>query len=215
MLRRYQLRADSFGAGKYRGGAAIEIEIECIETEMTITVRGCDRILFRPWGVAGGEHGSGGSAELRGAALGLVEVLKLQLGDRLTLISPAGGGFGDPYSREPELVNADVRAGLLSKSAALAQYGVALGKGGVDEGATAVKRRSRAIRQDVFRFDEERLRYEVQWPIEAQIELVRSLLASPVGVRQTVDKRVRDNLPTATVATVRAAVEQVRAELLV
>ena len=51
---------------------------------------------------------------------------------------PGGGGFGDPFERDPALVARDVRYGLLEPEQAAAQYGVACsGDGGVDEAETA------------------------------------------------------------------------------
>ena len=51
---------------------------------------------------------------------------------------PGGGGFGDPRQRDPALVAADVRDGLVSAEAARRDYGVALGDDfAVDEAETA------------------------------------------------------------------------------
>jgi N-methylhydantoinase B len=53
--------------------------------------------------------------------------------------SPAGG-YGDPLSRDPVLVAADVAEGAVAAEAAGRVYGVLLGEGGVDIEATAVLR---------------------------------------------------------------------------
>ena len=42
----------------------------------------------------------------------------------LVLETPGGGGMGDISKRDPAQVRADVRAGLVSAAAALAEYGV-------------------------------------------------------------------------------------------
>jgi len=39
---------------------------------------------------------------------------------------PGGGGFGDPLTRDPELVRADVLDGYVSRERALEAYGVVL-----------------------------------------------------------------------------------------
>ena len=39
---------------------------------------------------------------------------------------PGGGGYGDPYTRDPALVATDVRNGLVSRAAAADMYGVVL-----------------------------------------------------------------------------------------
>jgi N-methylhydantoinase B len=45
---------------------------------------------------------------------------------------PGGGGFGDPFTRHPELVLADVRRGLVSRERARSDYGVALRDGEIE-----------------------------------------------------------------------------------
>ena len=58
---------------------------------------------------------------------------------RLHLVSPGGGGLGDPYRRPVEAVQLDVRDGVVSREAARAHYGVVLSEDGdtVDMPATA------------------------------------------------------------------------------
>ena len=50
----------------------------------------------------------------------------MKAGDTVTMITQGGGGYGDPKERDPELVKKDVRNGLVSKEAALEEYGVKL-----------------------------------------------------------------------------------------
>jgi N-methylhydantoinase B len=53
----------------------------------------------------------------------------------------AGGGFGDPLDRDPELVEADHRSQRISKENALRSYGVVLGAdGGLDAAGTTERR---------------------------------------------------------------------------
>jgi N-methylhydantoinase B len=54
-------------------------------------------------------------------------------GDTFELVSQGGGGFGDPLERDPDRVLCDVIEGLVSKQAALADYGVAIA--GADGGS--------------------------------------------------------------------------------
>jgi len=67
------------------------------------------------------------------------------------IISPGGGGRGDPMAREPEAVLRDVRAGRLSEAAAKRDYGVALRDGTVDADATSALRASAAPRAGLRR----------------------------------------------------------------
>jgi N-methylhydantoinase B len=48
----------------------------------------------------------------------------LEIGDVLANNTGGGGGYGDPFEREPELVARDVRNGFVSVAAAEREYGV-------------------------------------------------------------------------------------------
>jgi N-methylhydantoinase B len=63
----------------------------------------------------------------------------LRAGDVVRIESAGGGGFGDPFEREPELVLRDVRTGVVSREAARHEYGVAIAPEGdaVDAAGTA------------------------------------------------------------------------------
>ena len=59
-------------------------------------------------------------------------------GDRLRLDLAGGGGFGDPFTRDPERVAEDVRNEMISAESARDNYGVAVADDGtVDAAATA------------------------------------------------------------------------------
>src|SRR3546814_13034463 len=57
------------------------------------------------------------------------DIEHLQEGDTVTHYTPGGGGYGSPADRDPELVQADVEAGLVSLAAAVEIYGVQLEPG--------------------------------------------------------------------------------------
>jgi N-methylhydantoinase B len=67
--------------------------------------------------------------------------VRLRAGDLLRMEQAGGGGFGDPFTRPPELVLRDVREGYVSPEAARADYGVALTRTGrtwsIDQAETA------------------------------------------------------------------------------
>ena len=66
------------------------------------------------------------------------EGVVMRAGDRVVVRTPGGGGYGNPFERDPELVARDVRRGYFSVDQARQQYGVALGPDGcVDTAATA------------------------------------------------------------------------------
>jgi N-methylhydantoinase B len=59
-----------------------------------------------------------------------------------------GGGFGDPISRDPPLIAADVAEGAVSERRARLDYGVCLTAGGaVDEAATTAARHQLRVRR--------------------------------------------------------------------
>jgi N-methylhydantoinase B len=52
--------------------------------------------------------------------------VQLKGGDLLRLMTCGGGGWGDPFSRDPMLVRQDVARGFVSARGALEDYGVVL-----------------------------------------------------------------------------------------
>lgn len=44
-------------------------------------------------------------------------------GDRVQILTPGGGGYGDPATRDPALLEADLRDGFVSPDAARRDYG--------------------------------------------------------------------------------------------
>jgi N-methylhydantoinase B len=79
-------------------------------------------------------------------------------GDRVTVVTTGGGGWGDALLRDPELVRYDVVCGLVSTQGAVRDYGVVLadsdGSLAVDDEATASLRdKLRAERPALPMFD--------------------------------------------------------------
>jgi N-methylhydantoinase B len=64
---------------------------------------------------------------------------RLDAGEVLVNDTGGGGGFGDPFTREPESVARDVRNGFVSVQAAARDYGVVIDADAftVDAAATA------------------------------------------------------------------------------
>lgn len=223
VVRRHSLEPDSFGHGKFRGGASVCIELESRAVELIITVRGLDRFRFQPWGAMGGSAGRNGHTILnpgkkQAEQLGKIKVLTMQQGDLLRMVSPSGGGFGDPLDRDPSLVLRDVLDGLLSSDAARAIYGVVIAGHDVDAQATAVERARRsATRNDTprsFAFGPAREALEAIWPNESCATLARAILASPAGLRPYLMASARDRLAAANRQVTPAQVETVIRELL-
>ncbi|MFP4360774.1 MAG: hydantoinase B/oxoprolinase family protein [Alphaproteobacteria bacterium] len=142
---RYELREDVVGAGRTRGGVGAIREFEFL-ADGGISVEG-EGHRYRPWGFRGGHAGQ--PAQLTATRDGKEEPLPSKVpyrparkGDRFMAVGPAGGGYGDPLTRDPERVRADVLDGLISAATARDTFGVALSERlEVDAAATAELRR--------------------------------------------------------------------------
>ena len=135
---RKELKPDSGGAGRTRGGTGQIMEI-ATKGELEFAVNASfDRIAHAPKGRTGGLDGARGVVRQKsGPVLRPKGFQVIPDGDRLILELPGGAGMGDPAARDPALVARDVRDGLVSAANARALYKVALtGDGGVDEAAT-------------------------------------------------------------------------------
>jgi len=146
----YQLiRPDSGGAGEFRGGCGVD--------RLTTVLAPCttqiffDRTGCPPWGILGGKDGATPSIVVERTTGEPVSVLKgfvpLQPGDQVRVQSGGGGGYGDPFKRDPERVARDVRLGYVTRERARSDYGVALDANNrVLEAETATLRDERAIK---------------------------------------------------------------------
>ena len=148
-VRRQEFRSDTAGAGKYRGGTGVDYEVVVEEpVEYSLRAEGVSRETGL--GVEGGTNGTkgaitffGNQGESPGETPPVYGLWRRPPGV-LRIASPAGGGYGDPRTREPERVLRDVRDEIVSREAAKETYGVVLTIDGlaVDEAATAAMRES-------------------------------------------------------------------------
>jgi len=173
LVRRYGLRADSGGAGRYRGGTGSVLEFETHAPFTTVTARNMERYRFPPAGRLGGSCGTTGYTRLKrlGEApreIGIIDILELRAGDILHLGTQGGGGYGDPLERPAEAVWNDLLDGYISQATARDLYGVVCDVAeGVDAEATARKRAEiAAARGEVKQVDFGPVReaYHALWP---------------------------------------------------
>lgn len=123
LIRRKELRADSGGVGRQRGGLGQVIEIECDGPMLANAM--FDRIVHPPRGRDGGSDGARGVARVRsGKAFASKGLQEVGAGDALILELPGGGGFGPASERDPPAVRSDVADGYVSARAAREDYGV-------------------------------------------------------------------------------------------
>lgn len=121
---RKELRADSAGPGRTRGGLGQVIEVESGIGEPFQILAAFDRIEHPARGRDGGRDGQPGYIGLKSG-----EVLKgkgfqtIPPGDRLVVFTPGGAGIGEATERERTKVARDLAAGLVSPEIARAVYG--------------------------------------------------------------------------------------------
>ncbi|MBI4183325.1 MAG: hydantoinase B/oxoprolinase family protein [Proteobacteria bacterium] len=137
-----ELRPESGGAGRWRGGTGQTMVIGNREgAPFAISAR-FDRCFYPPRGREGGLNGGNGIIALgSGTRLHPKGIQTIPPGDTLVVEMPGGAGYGDAKAREAWRVAADVRNGLVGVEAARRDYGVVVDEEGVvDEAATAALR---------------------------------------------------------------------------
>ena len=92
-INRYQQRLGSGGLGKHNGGDGLIREFEFLApAEVTLLT---ERRCHAPWGLAGGGPGQPGINTLNGEPIAAKQHLSVQAGDRVTVATPGGGGWGE------------------------------------------------------------------------------------------------------------------------
>ncbi len=125
----YELIPDSGGAGRYRGGMGVRKRIRFLEDEAVLQVRS-DRMSHQPYGLEGGQPGAPTrnllirDSDVRDMPSKFTEWIRN--GDTLDHFQAGGGGFGNPFQRDPAAVLNDVRNGLVSLERARTDYGVVI-----------------------------------------------------------------------------------------
>lgn len=145
-FKKQELRCDTAGPGRFRGGAGCDYEVEMF-TPADYAFRGEGVGAPSSFGVAGGAAGVGGEVILTLADGTRIQAPKYGVERHgrgsYRALSPGGGGYGNPQTRDPARVLRDVRDGIVSVDAAARVYGVAIAADGrsVDESRTAALRR--------------------------------------------------------------------------
>jgi N-methylhydantoinase B len=148
VMHRRELRPDSEGPGRRRGGFGQEMEIGVRSNTSWVLSAMYDRTRCPAQGIQDGGPGEAGAVRTAdGRELHPKRQQRMEAEERVVLSLPGGGGYGKPSEREPDRVAHDVEDGLVSADRAGEVYGVVVkGKGpgsyALDSGATA---RLRAI----------------------------------------------------------------------
>ncbi len=124
---RKELRPDSGGAGKYRGGLGQFMEVGAVEGHEFDFQAMFDRVDHPARGRQGGANGApttiarSDGSKMRGKGKQFVPH-----GQRVFLAFPGGAGFGDVADRDPALLRRDVARGYISAEAAIRDYGMSI-----------------------------------------------------------------------------------------
>jgi N-methylhydantoinase B len=147
ILKRRELRADSGGAGAFRGGLGQVMELS-VRSDHPFALSGLyERIHCPAPGLNGGKPGAAGAIRTSAGSLRSKLRSDLPAGAELTLELPGGGGYGPPHERDADRVLDDVRQGYVSVERARTDYGVVIdAKHGVvlEEETKRLRRRMRS-----------------------------------------------------------------------
>jgi len=127
---------DSGGPGKQRGGIGRQMIIrspdgngengENLVGTTSIAVQ-AGRYIYPPEGIFGGKDGSKAQFVKNGENADPSGLTFFDPGDRISFISAGGGGYGNPFERDPKEVERDVKYGYVSIEKAKQDYGVIIG----------------------------------------------------------------------------------------
>ncbi len=157
LFQHYSLRDSSAGAGRYRGGLGVRYSFALRRGMARVTVLG-ERTKTPPPGIRGGWKGQGEQVIVQKAnrivrlphgAKG--EAILLQAGDAISIETPGGGGYGNPFTRSIHLVTRDVERAYLSREEAKRKYGVVYQEGSLDYDSVRTSR----IRGYILAFSDE------------------------------------------------------------
>lgn len=140
----YALAEGSGGAGQQRGGFGVRYKVRLRRGEARASFV-MDHGRFGPVGARGGGDGGLNHVEVEHggrvhvpAHLSKDQDIQVAPGDSVTVSTPGGGGYGEPFARKPQLVARDVARGYYTRTQAADLFGVVLDPaGGVDDAATA------------------------------------------------------------------------------
>jgi len=130
LVEQLKLIEDSEGAGCFRGGLGIRKDIRFCDHSATFSVL-AERGKFAPWGLFGGLGARTARFIVnpdseRRVDLPSKAVYGLRPGDVVSIQTPGGGGYGDPFLRDPRAVLHDVCEGKISLERARNVYGVVI-----------------------------------------------------------------------------------------
>ncbi len=150
IVQQRQLLTDSGGAGQRRGGLGRRVVFKVPDDDtaprgtVSLGIQS-GRFRYPPEGLDSGQTGRKACFHVNGQPGNPYGLTHLQPGDVVIMDAAGGGGYGDPLTRDPEMVAQDVRHGYVSLESAKNDYGVALDPTdfGVDAAQTVVLRQKK------------------------------------------------------------------------
>ncbi len=132
LFEEYSLHEGSGGAGEFRGGFGVNYRLQLRRGHARASMV-MDHGRYGPVGALGGTDGgtnkvaihAGGSSYIP-PHLSKDQDIQIAVGDSIAVSTPGGGGFGDPFARDPEAVARDVARGYYTAEEAADRFGVAL-----------------------------------------------------------------------------------------
>ena len=124
ILRRRELRQDSGGAGRMRGGLGQRIEIASANGQDFMVFLSVERVRNPARGRFGGGNGATGRVRIGEGERDLPGKGEFCVrgGETLVFETPGGGGFGPPVERDDAALACDISEGLVSEEAARSIY---------------------------------------------------------------------------------------------
>jgi len=143
----FRIHRDSGGAGYHRGGCGIIRDVRVLSDAAELGLR-LDNCRYPAYGANGGLSGKGGLVVVNPDTADeyslktMSDGNSLKKGDLVRIITPGGGGWGNPLQRPIERVLEDVLDGFISAQSAKDEYGVVLNAEGteIDPSATDARR---------------------------------------------------------------------------
>jgi N-methylhydantoinase B len=146
LIRTYGFRPDTGGAGRFRGGVGVYRLHEWEAANRAYFW--FERSLTPAWGLFGGKDAVGPDVVINPGREDERHLLKgnaipLGAGDHVEVRTGGGGGFGDPFQRDPERVRLDVLDGYVTREGAERDYAVVVTESGEVDAKATRRARSR------------------------------------------------------------------------
>ena len=131
LVEKREIITDSGGAGKMKGGLGRRVIFKAPDDEyaplppVNLGIQS-GRYRYPPEGLFGGKDGLKAQFLINGKPGNSYGLTQFGPGDKVIIDVAGGGGYGNPFERDPELVESDVADGYVSVEKAKEDYGVVI-----------------------------------------------------------------------------------------